>query len=110
MFYEFGGITFSHAGFNFDPHSSEPEILINEWPWTIGRARNGSSPYGGPLWLDWNHEFEGFPNEEGLWSPQIVGHTQGVGVRMKKGSINLDCGLKYCALVNYQGGIEIVSA
>lgn len=36
----------------------------------IGRARYGTSPIGGPLWLDWFSEFKPIPNIN-----QIVGHT-----------------------------------
>ena len=38
---------------------------------TAGRARGGALPFGGPLWLDWDAEFE-----DVLEVPQIVGHTR----------------------------------
>jgi hypothetical protein len=37
-----------------------------------GRARGGEAEVGGPLWLDWNEEFEDDPR----LPPQIVGHTR----------------------------------
>ncbi|MGJ8653053.1 MAG: metallophosphoesterase [Opitutaceae bacterium] len=36
-----------------------------------GEARGGIVPVGGPLWLDWDKEFE-----DALEVPQIVGHTR----------------------------------
>jgi len=38
---------------------------------SIGRARGGVAPTGGPLWLDWDAEFE-----DELEVPQIAGHTR----------------------------------
>ncbi len=43
---------------------AEPELF------SIGGARRGTADFGGPLWLDWNEEFE-----DSLELPQIVGHT-----------------------------------
>ena len=56
-----------------------------------GRARGGYLPAGGPVWLDWNEEFQHIDD-----LPQIVGHTmdsRNFAVRTKGG----DTGLKsYC--------------
>lgn len=49
-------------------------------------ARGGSSPVGGPLWLDWPREFQDIP---GL--PQIVGHSRGARMRQKGESFCIDC-------------------
>ncbi|NBB79299.1 MAG: hypothetical protein GVY36_07635 [Verrucomicrobia bacterium] len=38
---------------------------------SVGRARGGTSDVGGPLWLDWDAEFE-----DNLDVPQIAGHTR----------------------------------
>lgn len=38
--------------------------------WNAGVARGGSNAIGGPVWLDWNFEFEPMSD-----IPQIVGHT-----------------------------------
>lgn len=38
---------------------------------SIGKARKGAAPFGGPLWMDWSHEFI-----DALDVPQIVGHTR----------------------------------
>jgi len=37
----------------------------------VGKARGGTMPVGGPLWLDWDAEFE-----DNLEVPQIAGHTR----------------------------------
>ncbi len=50
-----------------------------------GFARGGDRPVGGPLWLDWDCEFE-----DCLPLPQIVGHTRGEGIRRKGRSHCLD--------------------
>ncbi|MGF1531578.1 MAG: metallophosphoesterase [Puniceicoccaceae bacterium] len=60
-----------------------------------GFVRGGDRPCGGPLWLDWNHEFD----PEGLPYPQIVGHTRGPNVRQKGGSYCLDAGQSAGALL-----------
>lgn len=38
---------------------------------SVGRARGGTAKVGGPLWLDWDAEFE-----DNLDLPQIAGHTR----------------------------------
>jgi hypothetical protein len=51
----------------------------------IGRARRGTSEHGGPLWLDWNEEFE-----DSLELPQIVGHTRCANPTQKGRSFCID--------------------
>ncbi|WP_269526283.1 metallophosphoesterase [Coraliomargarita parva] len=86
------GWLFSHAGVHPDWWPSElPDRgaryrwLRQQWKkamrniykesenpiFAAGRARGGLLPYGGPIWLDWNQEFE-----DALELPQIVGHTR----------------------------------
>lgn len=48
------------------------------WFWSIGRARGGSTPAGGLLWCDWNHEFVPIPGLN-----QVLGHTPGSDFRTK---------------------------
>ena len=55
--------------------------------WSAGWARGGAAIVGGPVWLDWNEEFE--PVEG---TPQIVGHTNGKAVRTKQ----LNSEISYC--------------
>jgi hypothetical protein len=38
---------------------------------SVGRVRGGTGEVGGPLWLDWDAEFE-----DNLEVPQIAGHTR----------------------------------
>lgn len=73
-----------------------------------GQARGGLMSQhlrrpGGPLWLDWNEEFE-----DSLPLPQIVGHTRGAEVRRKGRSYCLDCGQSVYGVVT-DGILEIVS-
>lgn len=83
------GHLLSHAGFrenNWRPFRNDEENLDKLWEegqealellpfkpshfFTIGYGRGGHSEYGGPLWLDWDTEFE-----DNLPLPQIVGHS-----------------------------------
>ena len=50
-----------------------------------GKARGGLAEVGGPLWLDWNQEFE-----DALEVPQIVGHTRCVKQTQKGRSYCID--------------------
>lgn len=85
------GILFSHAGIHpvFWPNSPTSEesyqLFSENWKkafasiyeeelnplFSIGKARKGGAPFGGPLWMDWSHEFI-----DALEVPQIVGHTR----------------------------------
>lgn len=53
--------------------------------WSVGLARGGKATAGGPLWLDWNLEFEPI---KGL--KQIVGHTVAFEIRYKDGNFCID--------------------
>lgn len=65
----------------------------------IGQARGGRSAFGGPLWLDWNYEFE--PIES---VPQIVGHTVQRGLPSRSGnSFCLDTALRDYAIITEDG-------
>jgi len=89
VFHTFGGFVISHAGFSkhyWNDYMSTEEYLDKVWketelaldlialqpsPWfAAGRVRGGPAPSGGPVWLDWNYEFE-----DDLPIKQIVGHT-----------------------------------
>jgi hypothetical protein len=85
------GALFSHAGIHpvFWPDSPSVEksyqLFSDHWKmafasffeeeinplFSVGKARKGDAPFGGPLWMDWQHEFI-----DGLEIPQIVGHTR----------------------------------
>ena len=85
------GVLFSHAGIHpvfwpdaptslescqlFSEHWDNAFASIYEEEMnplsSIGKARKGSAPFGGPLWMDWVHEFI-----DGLEVPQVVGHTR----------------------------------
>ena len=85
------GILFSHAGVHpvfwpdaptavescqlFSAHWQHAFASIYEEEmnplFSIGKARKGSAPFGGPLWMDWEHEFI-----DALEVPQVVGHTR----------------------------------
>lgn len=100
------GWLFSHAGVHpewWPKDVSEPLAAYNlfqeRWHTAIdnifveaidpifdaGIARGGEAPYGGPLWLDWDQEFE-----DALGLPQIVGHTRGAKLRQKGRSFCID--------------------
>lgn len=75
-----GKFLVSHAGFHpklislADPLLAEAAIEagfagIQDPIWGAGASRGGRNLRGGPVWLDWNEEFEAFE------IPQIVGHT-----------------------------------
>jgi predicted phosphodiesterase len=85
------GILFSHAGIHpvfwpDAPTSAEScQLFSAHWQhafasiyeeemnplFSIGKARKDSAPFGGPLWMDWEHEFI-----DALEVPQVVGHTR----------------------------------
>ncbi|MFP4282321.1 MAG: metallophosphoesterase [Opitutales bacterium] len=66
-----------------------------------GRARGGELARGGPLWLDWKHEFE-----DALPFPQIVGHTPDARPRRSGRSWCLDCAQTHAALLHADGRLE----
>lgn len=106
FFHYEGKYLLSHAGFNKAPQ----EWDAKQMPWAVGRARGGSSPYGGPIWLDWNSEFTSFQDDAIVaskagkgssdWQRQIVGHTHLKHPQINNNSINLDTGLEYVATLN----------
>ena len=86
------GWLFSHAGIHADcwpKEASDPVAAYDQFTqrwqramsyifvetmdpiFSAGVVRGGDAPYGGPLWLDWDYEFE-----DALELPQIVGHTR----------------------------------
>lgn len=68
--------------------------------WGAGYARGGMQAVGGPVWLDWNFEFEPLPDQ-----PQIVGHTvQTKGVAIKQGSYCIDTGNRHVLWVDESTG------
>lgn len=89
LFKVVNGWLLSHAGFrgsywndkldvttNFQTLYQESQEALELLPFkasrfqVIGMARGGTGYYGGPTWLDWNHEFE-----DDFKFRQIVGHT-----------------------------------
>jgi len=116
------GWLFSHAGVHPDWWPSELsdtaacyKWLRSEWKsafrriyeedehpvFSAGRARGGLLPYGGPLWLDWNEEFE-----DALEVPQIVGHTRCPDPNQKGRSFCLDFAQAAYSVVE-QGQVEL---
>ena len=69
----------------------------------VGFSRGGSYDSGGPLWLDWDTEFE-----DNLPYPQIVGHSSDELPRRKGRSYCIDTGTTY-ALLEQKGSIQIKS-
>ncbi len=61
---------------------------------SAGRARGGEAAVGGPLWLDWNVEFE-----DKLEVPQIVGHTRCAKQTQKGRSFCIDMAQAAYAIV-----------
>lgn len=115
-----GPYTLSHAGFHEDTlQYAKPEVCKEAMNAAMfrreydplfgaGRARGGALKVGGPIWLDWNYEFEHIDD-----FPQIVGHTKGRDVRQAGGgsefnSYCLDTSLRHVAWVDEDTGkVEI---
>jgi hypothetical protein len=110
------GVLFSHAGVHpvfwpDAPTSEESELQFSEnWQhafasiyeeemnplFSVGKARKGDAPFGGPLWMDWNHEFI-----DALEVPQIVGHTRWPDEPVRGRSRCIDLGqVGYGVLIN----------
>jgi hypothetical protein len=69
-----------------------------------GPARGGrGAPVGGPLWLDWDHEFV-----DDLPLPQIVGHTRGRQPRRKDRSWCIDAAQTTVGLLDPELGLNVV--
>ncbi len=79
-------IVVSHAGITrslWDKHQLTLDTVVqraheevqrgqaSDWFFAIGRIRGGFEPIGGPLWCDWDNEFEPVPGVR-----QVVGHTR----------------------------------
>lgn len=80
VFTRVGKFLVSHAGFHPKTISMATDEAvaraidhgfkgIQDPMWGAGASRGGRNLRGGPVWLDWNEEFEAFD------TPQIVGHT-----------------------------------
>jgi hypothetical protein len=108
------GILFSHAGVHssFVPRKNgkyDVEFFVKKANDTLahfrscegselfeaGYSRGGKAAIGGPLWLDWNDEFEEDPD----MPCQIVGHTKGREPRRKGKNFNLDCKQQWYAVI-----------
>ena len=89
----------SHAGFNKNPEEWDNEIAKI----AVGHVRGGRFAVGGPLWLDWNHEFKGLSDKN-----QIVGHTNGKHPRLIGGNLCIDCSLNFVVRINREGMVEII--
>ncbi len=114
------GWLLSHAGIrenHWHEHLTDEENLGHLWRqsekaiemapyhphplFACGLSRGGTEPYGGPLWLDWDTEFE-----DKLPYPQILGHSHKAGVHRSIGrSWCIDSGNGY-VLIRQNGVIE----
>lgn len=61
---------------------------------TVGKARGGFDEKGGPLWLDWDKEFEPVSG-----MVQIVGHTRHDHPQWKGSNLCLDTGLRHFVII-----------
>lgn len=101
VYVELDGYVLSHAGFH-----PETKALIHNCGGfeealtaglkdsiiSIGLPRGGNDKLGGPLWLDWDHEFVDIDD-----LPQIVGHTPHKQPQWKGKSLCLDTHLNHYA-------------
>lgn len=110
LFVVANGWLLSHAGIredNWHSHLTDEENLGHLWReaekavemaphhphplFQCGYSRCGTAPYGGPLWLDWDTEFE-----DNLVYPQLVGHSHLANVHRSIGrSWCIDSGIGY---------------
>ena len=116
LFTEVAGYTLSHAGFveetkHFKNHNTYQTACDASDAghycgiFGAGRARGGHQDFGGPIWLDWNHEFE--PVDGML---QIVGHTYRTGApREKSGNWCIDNGINSVMQINEDGTHEFIT-
>jgi hypothetical protein len=92
------GYLVTHAGLNhrlwkeFNMTMDTFQQILTEWAFNmdspffdIGWYRGGRAPTGGPLWCDFNAEFEPIPE-----LPQIFGHTRGKGIRKAGNAFCID--------------------
>jgi hypothetical protein len=117
-----GGWLFSHAGVYPDwwpkrRRSTESRYrwLQNQWAeafaniykesenpiFAAGLVRGGIVPVGGPIWHDWNEEFE-----DALEVPQIVGHTRCAKQTQKGRSFCIDLAQAAYAVVD-DGDVQL---
>ena len=68
---------------------------------SAGIVREGKAAYGGPLWLDWDYEFE-----DALPLPQVVGHTRNPSQRQRGRSFCIDFGQSAYAIAD-NGELQI---
>jgi len=114
----------SHAGFrennwrpfasveeNYEKLNTESEealqlVHFGKHPlFAVGFSRGGSVALGGPIWADWNHDFE-----DNLPVKQIVGHTPKHNtVRSIGGSYCIDGGQSTYAIIQPNGDISFGS-
>jgi len=102
---EVGPWTLSHAGFRTEyeirrawqlQRTGYSLIIAPEdiYYFQVGWSRGGRADKGGPLWLDWNSEFES------LDVPQIVGHTKHKAPEWKGADLCLDTDLNHVAILD----------
>lgn len=70
---------------NFQQALTEWSVDIDSPFFDIGYYRGGNKSVGGPLWCDFNAEFQYIPE-----LPQIFGHTRGQGLRQQGNSWCID--------------------
>lgn len=101
-----GPTLLSHAGFWFDPRDPvcPPERRLCTM---IGRARGGRDARGGPLWLDFQEEFDGAEDADGHLIPQVFGHSHVECPTFFKGGLCLDTNLRHTAIVYESGEIGV---
>lgn len=83
-----------------DPTTTDDHPLLGAGP-----SRGGFHEVGGPLWQDFNAEFE-----DSLPFPQLIGHTRCIEVMRKGRSYCLDVCQHVCALLHPDGTLETRSA
>lgn len=106
------GWLLSHAGFRENywwTHLTDEENLSSLWTksqeamemvgfgfnplFAVGYGRGGDVSHGGPVWCDWDTEFE-----DNLPLPQIVGHSSDKCLRKIGNSFCIDYGIGYCII------------
>lgn len=110
VFIEVDGYVVSHAGFNKynlmlldakDSFYTALEAGTKHALLAIGEPRGGRDEIGGPLWLDWDHEFA--PIDD---LPQVVGHTPHTRPQWKGNSLCLDTHTRHYATL-IDGHLEV---
>jgi len=80
-----------------DPTTTDDHPLLGAGP-----VRGGFHDIGGPLWQDFNEEFE-----DSLPFPQIVGHTRQRKVARKGRSVCIDVCQTACGVLYPDGNVTI---